>query len=346
MVGAVQNIIRYVDSGIARAYLSLRKERPGLLCFLFHALFRDESEIEQNHVDPLDRTTVAMFRELIAYYVDCGYQFVTPQQVLAGLDPSGRYAMLTFDDGYYNNHLALPVLEAFNVPALFFISTRHVREQKCYWWDVLYRERLAEGASKRQAYYDGVEMKSRRTEEMESELISRYGVNALKPRSDIDRPFKPSELAEFAKHPLVHLGNHTANHAILTNYTPQEALRQVQLAQHHLLEMTGKTPIAIAYPNGNENDEVIRICRQAGLQLGFTIVPQKNLLPLNQYGDLMRLHRFVPHSEGPIRSQCLTYRSDMLLYASFREAYLRLFRRRRAPVQAPMPRTRASMEMA
>ena len=41
--------------------------------------------------------------------------------------------MLTFDDGYYNNHLALPVLEEFDVPALFFISTNHVKQQKCFW---------------------------------------------------------------------------------------------------------------------------------------------------------------------------------------------------------------------
>ncbi len=329
MIGAVQNIIRGVDASIARAYLSLRNERPGLLSFLFHSLFRNEQEIEQNHVDPLDRTTVAAFRELVAYYIDCGYRFVTPQDILTGLDPSGRYAILTFDDGYYNNHLALSILEEFNVPALFFISTNHIQQQKCFWWDVLYRERLAEDVSRREVYREGVAMKSRRTEDIEAELIARYGPNALTPRGDIDRPFTSDELAEFARHPLVHLGNHTANHAILTNYTGNEIRQQVEQCQAFLLTLTGEAPVAIAYPNGNEDDRVIKICRNVGLKLGFTVVPQKNHLPLGTHGDPMRLNRFVPHSEMPIVAQCHTYRSDMQLYASCRDTYLRLFRKRR-----------------
>src|SRR5690606_1327402 len=280
--------------GIARAYLAVRGERPGLLCFLFHALFRDEQEIALNQIDPLERTTVAQFRELIAYYVDCGYRFVTPQEVLAGLEPEGRYAMLTFDDGYSNNRLALPVLEEFDVPALFFISTNDVQQQKCFWWDVLYRERLAEGADERQAYHDGVAMKGQRTAEIEAELLARYGEDALKPRGEIDRPLTVEELAEFAAHPLVHIGNHTADHAILTNSTLPEVYEQVGHAQAVLREITGQSPVAIAYPNGDENDEVLSICQSLGLKLGFTIVPQKNLLPLTPEEGLMRLNRFIP----------------------------------------------------
>lgn len=327
MVKTVQTIIRKVDARVARAYLALRNEQPGLLCFLFHSLFRNQREIEQNHVNPLDRTTVAMFRDLIAYYTDCGYRFVTPDDVLSGLDPKGRHAMLTFDDGYYNNRLALPILEKFDVPALFFISTNHVRQQKCFWWDVLYRERLAEGTDEREAYHDGVAMKSMRTGEIEAELVARYGPNALQPRGDIDRPFTADELADFAGHPLVHLGNHTADHAILTNYPADEVRQQVEQCQQALHEMTGKRPTTIAYPNGNVDDQVVGICREIGLKLGFTIVPQKNRLPLAHHGDPMRLHRFVPHCELPIAEQCHTYRSDVLLYASFRQTFLRLFRR-------------------
>lgn len=329
MVKTVQTIIRKVDARVARAYLALRNEQPGLLCFLFHSLFRNQREIERNEVNPLDRTTVAMFRDLIAYYTDCGYRFVTPDDVLSGLDPKGHHAMLTFDDGYYNNRLALPILEKFDVPALFFISTNHVLQQKCYWWDVLYRQRLAEGASEEQVQNDGVAMKLLRTSEIEAELVARYGADALQPRSDIDRPFTAIELADFASHPLVHLGNHTADHAILTNYTADEARQQIEQCQTALQEITGKRPSTIAYPNGNVDSHVVGICREVGLNLGFTIVPQKNRLPLARYGDPMLLHRFIPHCHMPMTEQCHTYRSDVLLYASFRETFVRLFRRSR-----------------
>jgi peptidoglycan/xylan/chitin deacetylase (PgdA/CDA1 family) len=125
----------------------------------------------------------------------------------------------------------------------------------------------------------------------------------------------------------VHLGNHTADHAILINYPPGEIREQVSGCQRALKEMTGREPAAIAYCNGNHSNEVVEICKAAGLKLGFTIRPKKNPLPLNdQTADLMRLNRFVPHTESPIRVQCRTYRSDVLFYGSLRAAYLKLVR--------------------
>src|SRR5688500_15291833 len=128
MIGAVQTLVRSADSAMARLYLSLFRERSGLSCFLFHSLFRNEREMERDLIDPLDRTTVAHLRQLIEYYLQNGYQFVAPDEIPAALAPGQKYAMLTFDDGYFNNSLALPLLEEFDVPALFFISTNHVRQ--------------------------------------------------------------------------------------------------------------------------------------------------------------------------------------------------------------------------
>jgi peptidoglycan/xylan/chitin deacetylase (PgdA/CDA1 family) len=330
MTSVVQKFVRAVDAVSARAYLSLFRERNALVPFLFHSLFRDEREIGRDDVDPLERTTVGQFRQLVAYYLDHGYRFVSPADLLAGLDPDGRYAMLTFDDGYYNNALALSVLREFRVPALFFISTEHVRANKCFWWDVLYRERRDRGASPRQIYLEGVALKALRTEQIEAELSAQFGPGAFTPRGDVDRPFAPEELREFARDPLVHLGNHTANHAILTNYTPAEARAQVETAQSWLRDLTGVSPTAIAYPNGGYDQDVVQACRDAGLRLGFTVRPEKTPLPIAGAGsNLLRLGRFVPHAEAPMPAQCRTYRSDFLLYGKCRAAYLRLLRRDR-----------------
>jgi peptidoglycan/xylan/chitin deacetylase (PgdA/CDA1 family) len=315
------------DAAVARMYLSVFRERNALLPFLFHSLFRDENEVKQNAVDPLERTMVEQFRQLVEYYVEHGYRFVGPEDLLAGLDPGKKYAMLTFDDGYYNNVLALPVLEQFKVPALFFISTNHVRENKCFWWDVYYRESLARGVKEREAYYGALAMKGKKTEEIESELAERFGADVLRPRGDIDRPFTPAELKEFARHPWVRLGNHTANHAILTNYSDEEIYAQVKQAQDDLEAMTGVRAAAIAYPNGGHDQRVVNICEKAGLTMGFTVRPAKTKLPLAQRpGALMRLGRFVPHAEAPMTSQCRTYRSDWLMYGAFRDYYLKMVR--------------------
>jgi peptidoglycan/xylan/chitin deacetylase (PgdA/CDA1 family) len=327
MIPAIQKFVRAADAAVARAYLALRREQNALMPFLFHSLFRNEREMALNVVEPLERTTVAQFRQFVEYYLEHGYRFVSPADLLGGLAPDGKYALITFDDGYFNNTLARPVLEEFKVPALFFISTNHVLENKCFWWDVLYRQRTAQGASRRQIYHETVALKGLRTDQIEAELTARFGPAALTPRGDVDRPFSPVELREFAECPYVHLGNHTANHAILTNYTPDQVREQVQTAQAHLQAMTGQLPTAIAYPNGAYNPQVVQICREIGLTIGVTVRPHKTALPLDANSrGLMRIGRFCPNGDAPIITQCRTYRSDLQLYGAFRAGYLRLLR--------------------
>jgi hypothetical protein len=55
-----------------------------------------------------------------------------------------------------------------------------------------------------------------------------------------------------------------------------------------------------------------------------TVRPAKNRLGLGS--DLLRLNRFCPDGPMPMRTQCRTFRSDVLIYGLFRECYLRVFR--------------------
>ena len=324
MVSGIQQLIRTADATVAGAYLALCREKNALMSFLFHSLFASEQDIARNHIDPLDRTTTRQLRRLIRYYLAHGYQFVTPADVVAGLRPDRKYALLSFDDGYFNNHLALPILEEFGVPAVFFIATDNVRQGKCFWWDVLYREMVRRGASDREIYREGVRLKTLPTERIEEELSERFGANAFTPRGDLDRPMTPAELRAFARHPRVRIGNHTANHAILTNYGPAEARRQVARAQEWLGEELGKAPEAIAYPNGGHDAAVVKSCRELGLRVGFTVRPEKTELPIEAGSDAMfRVGRFTPHADGEMITQCRTYRSDVLIYGRFRDIYLK-----------------------
>src|SRR5580700_3619422 len=48
----------------------------------------------------------------------------------------GRYALITFDDGYKDNYeVAFPILKAESVPATFFITTGFVDLPRVPWWD-------------------------------------------------------------------------------------------------------------------------------------------------------------------------------------------------------------------
>lgn len=328
MVEGIRSLVLSADKLVANLYLTFRQERGAVLCFLFHSLFLDQSQIKQNVVNPLQHTTVADVRQFIEYYLQNGYRFVSASDLLDGLEPGGKYVLITFDDGYYSNVLARPLLEEYQVPATFFISTDNVRLNKSFWWDVLYRERMERGASPAEIYREGIALKKLPTHDIEAYLKQHFGEGALQPRGDVDRPFTPAELKEFAQSPMVSLGNHTAEHAILTNYPPQQMREQIASAQQWLSELTGKPIVSIAYPDGAFNKTVLDLCGELGFKAGFTVEPRKNLLPLEGRSSLLRLNRFATHPKESIQSQCRMYRSDLLLYQSFRDLYLRLARRR------------------
>jgi peptidoglycan/xylan/chitin deacetylase (PgdA/CDA1 family) len=315
----VVSAVRAADRAVSAAYLSLRAERSALSTFLFHGLFASRAEANAGDADPQQGVTVSDFRGFLEYFLAHGYRFVSVADVLGGLSPGAKYAMVTFDDGYYNNGRALPLLEEYQVPAAVFVSTDHVLEGKCFWWDVLYREARAAGASDGEIAAETGRLKHFRAEEIEAELVARYGPDALRPRCDADRPFTPGELKDFAAHPLVTLGNHTANHAILTRYPPDVIRRQLQGAQDALREMTGVTPLAVAFPNGDYSPAVLDAARSVGLRLGIGVEPRKNRVPLDLKGDgCLRLGRFTPPGGAALLERCRVFRSDVRLYDSLR----------------------------
>lgn len=61
------------------------------------------------------------------------------RDAMAGGEPLPPNAvMLTFDDGYADNHaVALPMLKRHALPATFFIATRFIENRRLFWWDRL-----------------------------------------------------------------------------------------------------------------------------------------------------------------------------------------------------------------
>src|SRR5208337_4210509 len=312
-----RNLAFASDARLAPAWLRIFPPASGLLIFTFHSLFESEQEVGECLLDPQQAITAPMFRAFVANFQEHGYRFVSPDQIAAGLESPGQYAMITFDDGYANNLRALPVLEEFGAPAVFCISANYVVSGKPFWWDVLYREARKRNWSGGELDQARAAFKRLRTEEVEKQMMAEFGSLALRTASDLDRPLTPTELADFARHALVHIGNHTWDHAILANYPAAEVGEQIQRAQQSLGEMTGRLPQIIAYPNGNVSAKIEQAVRDAGLRLGMTVRPGKNAIPQSlSTTPSLQLRRFTLWGGRDIATQCSVARSPLSLQSA------------------------------
>jgi peptidoglycan/xylan/chitin deacetylase (PgdA/CDA1 family) len=306
------------DARLADSCLRIFPAAPTLLIFVFHSLFESEAEIARGLMDPQQAVTTGLFRRLAGDLRDHGYRFVCPDDLLAGLDPGRRYAMFTFDDGYANNVRALPALEEFRAPAVFFVATNYALTGKPFWWDVVYREMRKRGRGGAKLAAARARWKNLATRDAEKEVIAEFGRAAFQTVSEIDRPFTPAELSALARHPLVHLGNHTADHAILTNYSPAEMRQQIGEAQAALEAITGRTPLMLAYPNGNVSRPVLRAAYDTGIRLGVTVQAGGNTIAStrSQTGALL-LKRYTLWGDRDLEAQCRVARSPLSLQSAW-----------------------------
>src|SRR5262249_13684606 len=98
-------------------------------------------------------------------------------------------AMITFDDGYLDNHdLALPILLRHGVRATFFVSTRYVTERRRFWWDRLEHAIYQAAAGRVEVHYPERIVLDLTTDDARSAAVaSCLLVAKATPRLDVDR---------------------------------------------------------------------------------------------------------------------------------------------------------------
>lgn len=271
--------------------LELKKENNQLLSFYFHGLFESSQQKELHHIDPQNNMTLKQFDDFIDYFQNHNYKFIAPEDLNSGLE-NGPYAMITFDDGYFNNMLAVDILNKYKVPAAIFISTRNISENKSYWWDIIYKYRARQGVSIEKIRDEQKYLKSFKHSVIDDYILKNFGKEAFIPWSDIDRPFNTEEIKNLASTSYISIGNHTHNHAILVNYNKEEIKEELRLSNKIITELTNSNPISIAFPNGNYNQLVLEAAEEEGFQYAFTTEPDRNLLPLGN-NKLTRVNRYL-----------------------------------------------------
>lgn len=210
-----------------------------------------------------------------------------------GLPENKRYILLTFDDGYFNNTLAINVLNQYKIPATFFITTKNVLNYESFWWDIIFKYRIREGITLKKIREEQVYLKKFKFHFIDNYLIEHFGSNATKPWSDIDRPLTIEELKIISQNPLVTIGNHTHNHTILPLYNADEITDQFQKSTNIFSETIGFKPKFIGFPNGDFNSEILEISRKEGFSIAFSTVKKVNKLPIKFDNPIMNLNRLM-----------------------------------------------------
>lgn len=219
-------------------------------------------------------------------------------------DPSPRRAFgrrrvsITFDDGFRNNvEVAAPILRRYDAPATFFVCSRHAAEGEYLWISYfqaliryfpersfVFRETTFDmaGAGRAAAIsklWDTLAgLRPHPTAIYDAIRSELPPLEEFVPPGVLEDEFAGAteeHLRDLAAGGLFRIGVHTVDHPLLTRCEPEEARRQIVENRDWIERVTGAPSAGIAYPNGDYDDRVVEICREAGLARGFAVTPRR-----------------------------------------------------------------------
>lgn len=277
--------------------------------FVFHRLRERDPALlfEANHRNSIPP---AQFEQVLDTLDAEGIEVVTLDEALdrLGQPRPRRFACLTFDDGYRDNHDALlPILEARRVPATIYITTGLIDRTAALWWYALDeaiarapRLRLplpeetdlpaGDGEAKHRAFAAAARVMLQGTPAARAALLAalveRHGVDlaGLAERHMMDWAM----LRRLADCPYVEIGAHTLTHASLATLTPEDAAAEMRDSRDRLERETGREVRHLAYPYGvpgTIGSREARIAAELGFRSAVTTAP----------GNLAERHRATPH---------------------------------------------------
>lgn len=236
------------------------------------------------------------------------FEVVSPEAVERDPDSSGRRVVVTFDDGYRDNHeLAFPILRRHGVPAAFFLATRFLDEPMVPWWDELAwivkrspRRALEPGEwLARRVSLDGdrraaIDELTRTYKSLPSERAEAFlefcaeaaGTGRCDPSAGADL-WMTWEMAAELRDAGMTIGGHSATHPVLGRAQPGQQSREIEECARRLGEELGVSMRFFAYPvglPGTFNEATRRILQRTGVTLAFSL-----------YGGYLRPGRLEPY---------------------------------------------------
>lgn len=214
-----------------------------------------------------------------------------------------RAVVVSFDDGFRNNFTqAVPVLEKYSIPAVFYVTSGIVNTDLMFWVDELEdclnltRRRSLLVRTDRLMEFDlttdDARMAALRSikayckiapadevERVVQEVAAGTGVEASVAHSPNYEKISWSELREMHRHPLFTIGGHSLYHRILTSLSPEALEREVRASLDLLTVKLGGNIEHYSYPEGQAHHydgKTIDMLKRFGVRCSPSAIPGLN----------------------------------------------------------------------
>jgi peptidoglycan/xylan/chitin deacetylase (PgdA/CDA1 family) len=273
-------------------------------------MFHEVHEDDDAYLRELKTGCTASFLESIILQLRRDrWDIVTLDEALWRLehdDPSRRFAVLTFDDGYRDMLTrALAVLERYQAPFTAYVPTAAPTRKLYSWWlglRALFQrhDRVAISGTEMlyecRANHEKIRCRAEVSSWVHADYRRVFQLQATLRAYDIsletlnDAYFlDEAELRTLARHPLVTIGAHTMSHAALGILDVEEARREMTGSRDYLERLLNRPIHHFAYPYGGLLACGSREFALAG-DLGFrTAVTTRD-------GPIFAAHRMTPHA--------------------------------------------------
>lgn len=260
---------------------SLHRNRKGGRILIFHGI--DETGRTDLNTRFISKE---YFEQQIAYFAE-HFNIVTLDEYWKGEFAEDKLTVaITFDDGLANNlKHALPILEKYNAPATFFITTIRDAGQDILWpdfidvassltdSDITIDGKVFSKGKNNEYWHDGKRLKQLCNDNDVSYLYMameafpyHLGFKTNPDLEDYWRMMTEEELQELAASPLVTIGSHGMFHTNLDKQDFWFAYEEMKRSKEYLERVIGNPIKALAYPNGRYTRKIA----EAAAELGYS----------------------------------------------------------------------------
>ncbi|MFN3712159.1 MAG: polysaccharide deacetylase family protein [Alcanivoracaceae bacterium] len=269
---------------------------PQIRILAYHRILDD-------HLDPRSLTDAGLFsatasgfsRQLrwLSRHFDC----ITFHDLASG--NYQRPLIITFDDGYEDNHrLAWPILRSLGLKAVFFVTTDFIDGHGAFWFD-----RASAAASIAQPD-EPIAALLTQLKRLNSDERGRQ-VHLLEQQAGLATPAQGPAMSWQALREMadsgMEIGSHSCSHAVLANESVERIHAELAISRQRIEQQLGHPCTSLSYPVGGRsavNGIVEQQAEQCGYQYACSYISGTNRLPLERPLMLNRQHVEIDQSHA------------------------------------------------